>query len=90
MLMLEAGLLALAISLLILALIFVLVSIVRFSDILVKLVALEVLVNLLIGAIAIWAWQKQQVILLDVCIALTLVMFLATVAYAQYILVKRR
>ena len=77
-----------AISFLLIALFIILYSIVRFSSTLFKLVALEVLTNLLMAGIAIWALIKRQPIFIDVCLTLALIMFLAVVAYYQFLLKK--
>lgn len=57
----------------------------RFSHVLIKLVALEVLVNLFIAAVGLWALRLHFSYFLDICIALSLLMFLSTVAYCQFI-----
>ena len=51
----------------------------------VRLVALEVLANLLISLIAVWALLIHADVLLDICLVLALIMFLSTVAYCQYL-----
>lgn len=51
---------------------------------LVRLLILELLVNVFIAAIAIWSLKMQFLHLIDICIALTLMMFLSTVAYCQF------
>lgn len=58
----------------------------RFETVLTKLVALEVLVNLFICAVCIWALHIHFALLLDICIALSLIMFLSTVAYCQFLM----
>ena len=55
------------------------------SDNWVRLVSLEVLANLLISLIALWALVIHAETLLDICLALALIMFLSTVAYCQYL-----
>lgn len=60
----------------------------RSKPILIKLVALEVLVNLFICGVAVWALQIHFPLLLDICIALSLIMFLSTVAYCQFLTQK--
>lgn len=58
---------------------------VRSASIWVKLVALEVLVNIFICGVGIWAVTRDFPALLDICIALSLIMFLSTVAYCQFL-----
>ena len=79
----------LSVVILLFSLFLVLVTLVRYRPILVKLVALEVMVNLFIGAIGLWALHVRQSLMLDICIPLALIMFLATVAYCQF-LIKRK
>jgi len=50
------------------------------------LVILEMLANILLASIAIWAALHQVVVFLDICIALALILFLSNVAYCQFIL----
>ncbi|MEM9242489.1 MAG: monovalent cation/H+ antiporter complex subunit F [Pseudomonadota bacterium] len=78
-----------AILCVLMAVLLTLLAVWRFADILVKLVALEVLVNLFICGVGIWALHIHFSALLDICIALSLIMFLSTVAYLQF-LVKRK
>lgn len=86
----ELGLLNIAIGFSLLAFFIILYSIVRFSSILVKLVVLEMLTNLLMAGIAIWALITRQPIFIDVCLTLALIMFLAVVAYYQFLFKKER
>lgn len=58
----------------------------RSENILIKLVALEVMVNLFICGVGIWAVQIRFYFLIDICIALSLIMFLSTIAYCQFLL----
>lgn len=74
------------ISCLTLAFIITLITVSRFKEILIKLVALEVLVNLFICGIGIWTLHIKLSLLLDICIALSLIMFLSTVACCQFLL----
>jgi multisubunit Na+/H+ antiporter MnhF subunit len=68
---------------------FTLLAIWRCSNIFIKLVALEVMVNLFICGVGLWAYHIHFPPLLDICIALSLIMFLTTVAYCQ-LLYKRK
>jgi multisubunit Na+/H+ antiporter MnhF subunit len=68
-----------------LAVIVVLFSACRFKSIFIKLVALECLVNLFICGVGIWTLHIHFPLLLDICIALSLITFLSTAAYCQYI-----
>lgn len=70
---------------LVLSLIITLLAMVIRSDNWVRLVSLEVLANLLISLIALWALAIHAETLLDICLALALIMFLSTVAYCQYL-----
>ncbi len=74
-----------AIGFLVLAFLFALLATWRFKKILIKLVALEVMVNLFISAIGIWVLFIHFFYLLDICIALSLIMFLSTAAYCQFL-----
>lgn len=58
----------------------------RFEKLLIKLVSLEVLVNLFVCGVGFWALHIDFASLLDVCIALSLIMFLSTVAYCQFLM----
>lgn len=75
-----------AMTLIGLAILFGLLACWRCKSILIKLVALEVLVNLFICCVSIWAARIHFVSLLDICIALSLIMFLGTVAYCQFLM----
>ena len=77
-----------AIFLTLLAGIISIASLVRFSSILIKLVAIEVLTNLLIAGIALWALIHNQPIFTDICLTLALIMFLGVVAYYQFLFEK--
>lgn len=63
-----------------------LISCWRFEDVLTKLVSLEVLANIFICGIGMWAVYTKFSMLLDICIALSLIIFLSTVAYCQFLL----
>lgn len=77
-------------SFLILAIILIAIVILRDKDIFVKLLVLEVLVNLFICGVAIYALIISFALLLDICLALSLIAFLSTAAYCQYISKQRR
>ena len=62
-----------------------LVSIIKFKSFLIKLVILEVLTNLLMACIVLWALIYNRPVLIDACLTLTLIMFLGVVAYYQYL-----
>lgn len=49
-----------------------------------KLVCLEILANLIIAAFALLAIVRNQAVIVDVCLAVALIMFLSNVAYCQY------
>ena len=59
-----------------------------FKSIYAKLVVVEVLTNLMLAVIALWALYTRQPLFIDVCIALALIMFLGVVAYYQYLSLK--
>jgi len=65
------------------------ISLIRFSSILIKLVVLEILTNLMIAAICLWALTTRQPIFIDICIPLSLVMFLGVVAFYQFLLNRK-
>ncbi|WP_440682546.1 monovalent cation/H+ antiporter complex subunit F [Cysteiniphilum halobium] len=81
-------LITLSVVFLAIALFVVLASLLKHRCILIKLVCLEMLVNLFICWVGLWALKVDFYLLLDICIALSLVMFLSTVAYCQ-LLTKR-
>jgi multicomponent Na+:H+ antiporter subunit F len=68
-----------------LACVIAIVSAFRFSSILEKLVVLEVLTNLLLACIALWALFNRQFRFIDICLTLALMMFLGVVAYYQFL-----
>ncbi|WP_440615543.1 monovalent cation/H+ antiporter complex subunit F [Cysteiniphilum sp. 6C5] len=80
-----------AISVIFLAIAFILVLATVLKDrcVFVKLICLEMLVNLFIGGVGLWALKIDFYLLLDICIALSLIMFLSTVAYCQLLTNKR-
>lgn len=53
-----------------------------------RLIALDVLANSVIAVIAVWAMWLHRALLLDITLAIALVMFLGTIAYAQFVLSK--
>lgn len=75
-----------AIACLLIALMICLYSLIRFRSILVKLVVIEVIINIVTSGLALWSLLNHQAVFLDICVALVLVMFLSTVAYCQFIL----
>lgn len=77
-----------AIALLLIAGIISITSLIRFKSILIKLVIIEVLTNLLTAGIALWALIYKKSIFIDICLPLSLIMFLGVVAYYQYLLGK--
>lgn len=78
-----------SVALLAMAILFALLTTWRTKELLIKLVALEVLVNLFICGIGIWALYIHFPLLLDICIALSLIMFLSTAAYCQFLMTRR-
>lgn len=62
------------------------ISIMRTSTFLVKLVVIEVITNLLMAGIALWALLNNQPVFIDICLTTALIMFLGMVAYFQFIL----
>ncbi len=50
-----------------------------------KLVMLEVIANLLLAGICLFAIVTHHYIYLDICLALALVMFISTIAFVQYL-----
>lgn len=87
---LDIGIINIAIVALVSALLITVYSIIRFSSILIKLVALEVLTNLLMAGTSVWALINKQPVFIDVCITLALIMFLAIVAYYQFLIKKEK
>lgn len=69
-----------------LAFIFSLLACWQSKEVLIKLVSLEVLVNLFICGVGVCALHIDFSLLLDICIALSLTMFLSTVAYCQFLM----
>ena len=79
-----------AIGFIVLTAILAIASLIRFKSILIKLIIIEILTNLLMASIAVWALIYHQPILTDICITLALIMFLGVVAYYQYLLEKEQ
>lgn len=50
-----------------------------------RVVAIDLLTNLLMAAIALFSLYKNQLIYLDIVVALALVMFLSNTMYARYL-----
>ncbi|MBB72185.1 MAG: cation:proton antiporter [Legionellales bacterium] len=74
-----------AISILALATLIALASLVKFDSVLLKLVALEVLTNILLAGVALWALVFAKPVFIDLCLTLALIMFLGVVAYFQHL-----
>ncbi len=55
------------------------------SDILNKLLSMEVISSLLISIISLWALFNKEYLYIDICLALSLIIFLSIVAYSQII-----
>lgn len=68
------------------AFLFNLVILVKEKAIASKLICLEIVSNTTIVAVSLLALYRQQPIMMDVCIAIALVMFLSNVAYCQYLI----
>lgn len=68
-----------------LAVILAILSLIRFSYILIQLIILEVLTGLFIAIICLWALLTSQAILIDICLTLALVMFLGVVAFYRFL-----
>jgi len=79
----------LAIGLLLLSFLLTLISSWRFKNIFIKLISLEVLVNVFICGVGVWAVHIDFPVLLDICIALSLIMFLSAVAYCQFLMNRK-
>ncbi len=76
-------------GLLILSVVLLISYLLTLKDLLIKLVCIELLVNALLASIALWAIKTGAYLLIDVCLALALVMFLSTIAYCQYYLSQK-
>jgi multicomponent Na+:H+ antiporter subunit F len=74
-----------SLSILILAMFLAFVRLVRCPSLPARVVALDMMGSLAVGIIAVYSVATRQPIFLDVAIALTLVGFLGTVAFASYI-----
>lgn len=68
--------------------IILLLALIKSDSILSKLVILEVLANVLIAVIALWAYQNNITMALDICIPIALIMFLSNVAYCYFLSVR--
>lgn len=79
-------LLTTAIAILMLATIIAFISITVAPSILNKLVVLEIISNLLMAGIAVWALLNKAPMFIDICVTLALILFLNSVMYYQYIL----
>lgn len=65
---------------------FTLLTLFRYRKPTIYLISLEVLANLFISGICLWALYLKQVLFLDLCLAISLIMFLSTAAYCQYLI----
>ncbi len=74
-----------AIFFVVLAFIISIASMIKFPSILIKLIVLEVITNLLMAGVALWALVNHQAIFIDICLTLALIMFLGIVAYYQFL-----
>ena len=77
-----------SIALVTIAFLLCLLVILKQKSVFVKIITLEVMGNILLAAIAIWAYWHQSVYFLDICLAIALIMFVSTVAYCQFISTK--
>ena len=75
----------LSILLIFLSSIIIIYSLIYYSSILIKLVALEVLTNILLASIALIGLIKNQPMVIDFCVILSIIMFLGVVSYYQYL-----
>ena len=76
---------AVAFDILVLALFVAFIRLVRGPSLPDRVVALELCGTVMVGMIAVQAIMTEQPVLLDVAIALALVSFLGTVAFARYV-----
>ena len=74
---------------LVLALFISLFCLLRFSSIFIRLITLEVLTNIFIAGIAVWALAQRKPLFIDISLALALIMFLSVVAYYQFLHARR-
>ncbi len=88
MIIVSSLILYIAISLIIAAVLIAFYLLVRLTSLLNKLLALEILVNLLMAGIALWALISNQPVYIDVCLTMALIMFLAVVAYFKFLMSK--
>lgn len=77
-----------AIFLLVLAVVLLLIALLRSCSVFVKFLVLEVMANIFICGIALYALAISFPVLLDICLALSLIAFLSTAAYCQFIAVR--
>ncbi len=85
--MIDAASIILQISLiiLILSIVIILFSLARFKSIYIKMVAMEVLSNTFISGIAFWSLISGEQVFIDICIPLSLMIYLSTVGYCQFL-----
>lgn len=67
------------------AFLLLLFTMVKQQSVLSKLIVLEVITNLLMAAIALWALETRHIVYIDICLIIALMMFLCNVAYYQYL-----
>ncbi|GAB4222785.1 MAG: hypothetical protein Tsb005_15750 [Gammaproteobacteria bacterium] len=59
-------------------------------DTFLKLISLELIANILVSIIALWAFYLKKALFFDIIIAIALIIFLSTVAMTQFILSRKR
>ena len=67
------------------AMFIVIAAIFRFESTMSKLIVLEVAANLMVMILGLWTLHVSKVLLLDICLGLTLIVFLTTVAYCRFV-----
>lgn len=77
--------LQLAIVILILSITITLYALARYKSIYIKLVTMEVLSNTFISGIAFWSLISNERVFIDICIPLSLMIYLGTVGYCQFL-----
>lgn len=75
----------LAILFIIAAIVLAVIAIFKYQSIIIKLIVLEVITNLLMASCALWAYHENNVVYIDVCLTLALIMFLGSVAYFYFL-----
>lgn len=74
-----------AVTLMGFSLLLTLFSLLYFQQFIIKLVCLEVLANILITAMSLWSLLIGQPLIIDICLAIALIMFVSTLAYCRFI-----